>query len=147
MKFAISMSVLFALVLILTFPYAAMSAEKNSIIINFAGKNYVAELEDNATARDILNRMPLSLNLQRYAGHEYFADLPFRPEIAAEKTSRLEAGHLYYWDGGNSFVINYEEFNSAPYKEVHIGKINNAEEICEYLRNANDNISVKIIKK
>lgn len=71
---------------------------------------------------------------------------PVRPEFAAERTSHIQAGHLYYWDGWNAFVINYEESSIEPYKVVHIGKINNADEFCAYLRKANDNISVNINK-
>ena len=134
------------MLLTVIFPYVGFSAEKNYMVINLAGKNYKAELEDNVTVRDILNAMPLSLKMQRYAGHEYYAELPFRPEFASERTSHIKAGHLYYWDGWSAFVINYEESNIAPYKVVHIGRINNADEICENLRNANDNISVNINK-
>ena len=142
----IAMLIMCVIALTLTLPYICISAEKNSITISFAGKNYTAELEDNSTVRDILKGMPLSLDMQRYAGHEYYAELPFRPEFAAERTSLIQAGHLYYWDGWNAFVINYEESNIEPYKVVHLGKINNADEICAYLRKANDNVSVNINK-
>lgn len=140
----IAMLVLCVMLSIAAAPFAGVSSEKNSITINFDRKSYIAELEDNATVRDILGKMPLSLNMQRYAGHEYYAELPFRPEFAAERTSHIKAGHLYYWDGWNAFVINYEESNISPYKVVHLGRINNADEICEDLRNANEIISVNI---
>ncbi len=140
----IAMLILCLIVLIADLPCVSMSAEKNSIVINLDGKNYAAELEDNETVRNILKGLPLSLDIQRYAGHEYYAELPFRPEFAAERTSHIKAGHLYYWDGWNAFVINYEESNIEPYKVVHLGKINNAEEICGYLRKAKDIISVNI---
>lgn len=140
----IAMLVLCVMLSIAAAPFAGVSSEKNSITINFDRKSYIAELEDNATVRDILGKMPLSLNMQRYAGHEYYAELSFRPEFAAERTSHIKAGHLYYWDGWNAFVINYEESNISPYKVVHLGRINNADEICENLRNANEIISVNI---
>lgn len=140
----IAMLILCLIVLIAGLPCVSMSAEKNSIVINLDGKNYAAELEDNVTVRDILEGLPLSLDIQRYAGHEYYAELPFRPEFAAERTSHIKAGHLYYWDGWNAFVINYEEYDITPYKVVHLGKINNADEICAYLRKANDIISINI---
>lgn len=117
------------------------------MVIKLDGKNYTVKLEDNVTVRDILKKMPLSLNMQRYAGHEYYAELPFRPEFAAEKTSHIEAGHLYYWDGWNAFVINYEESDISPYKVIQLGIVNNAEDLCAYLRKTEENINVDVEKE
>ena len=106
--------------------------------VNIGGK------EDNVTAREIAGHLPLKLEMKRYAGHEYFAELPFRPEFSTERTSHIKAGHIYYWDGWNAFVINYEDCDISPYKVVHVGTFTEPEEVCGLLRGADENITVSV---
>ena len=112
-----------------------------NFIIN--GKTYRATINDNKTSQDIIKNLPLSLNYVRYAEHEYYAELPFKPVFGKERTSHILAGHLYYWDGWNAFVINYKECDISPYKVVHIGEIED-KSIVKYLETAEKNISVKV---
>lgn len=86
---------------------------------------------------------PLDLELVRYAGHEYYAELPETPEMSEDTTSHILAGHLYYWDGWNAFVINFEDYDITPYQVVHLGEITD-KEIVEYLRDAGNTINVKL---
>ena len=120
------------------------AAYASSITITTGGKEFSAVPDDNVTAREIFSHLPLSLELGRYADHEYSGALNFKPEFAPERTSHILAGHLYYWDGWNVFVINYEDYNISPYKVVHIGTVNDASGICEYLRGAEDKITVEV---
>ena len=133
-----------ALTISLYFSSAGVAAEKTSMAIKLGDKSYSIEMKDNVTIQDILEKLPLSLNMKRYAGHEYYAELPFRPAFAQEQTSHIQAGHLYYWDGWNAFVINYEESDITPYKVVHLGHVDDAEGICGYLRGADENIDVTV---
>ena len=139
MKFLVA--VLFVL---LSVQYAA-AAEKFSV--NLGGRKFSFEAEDNVTAREIFDKVPLNLKMMRYAEHEYYSELSFKPDFNSEKTSHIEAGHLYYWDGWNSFVINYEEYDISPYKVVHIGKFDEAEEICALLRDADASVNVTVEKE
>ena len=141
------MKFIILVLLVLCIPAAAFSAEKSFISISIEGKNYSAELENNITIREIVKNLPLSLNMSRYAGHEFYSELSFRPEFAPERTSHILPGHLYYWDGWNAFVINYEDSDISPYKVIHIGRIVETEEICNFLRTAEENISVKVSAK
>jgi hypothetical protein len=110
------------------------------VIIN---KKYEVQLDSNATARDIAARLPLQLTLHRYGGHEYYADLPFRPAAAKERTTLLQAGHLYYWPGGNAFVVNFKAFDTAPYEEVHLGEITDPA-VSDILQKSGASVSVEI---
>lgn len=91
--------------------------------IIFDGKDYDVILDNNPTVEDIMEKVPIRLSLVRYAGHEYYDELHFRPIQGEEKTSTVLAGHIYYWDGWNAFVINFEDTDISPYKVVHIGEI------------------------
>ena len=106
-------------------------------------KEYEVELFDSITKDEILSQRPLDLTLSRYAGHEYYAELPSKPTMDSNTTSNILAGHIYYWDGWNAFVINYEDYDISPYKVVHIGEIKD-KSIIEYLENADNEINVKL---
>lgn len=111
--------------------------------ITLDGKNYAVALDDNETVKDIVTHMPLSLSMVRYAGHEYYAELPYTPVFDENRTSDIKAGHVYYWDGWNAFVINYVDYDISPYKAVHIGEITDSS-IVNTLINANENINIQV---
>lgn len=119
--------------------------EKQTMNIVIAGKTYKAIMNDNKTSQDIIKNLPLTLNYVRYAEHEYYAELPFKPVFDKERTSHILAGHIYYWDGWNAFVINYKECDISPYKVVHIGEIED-KSIVKYLETAEKNIFVEVQK-
>lgn len=113
------------------------------VMIN--GTEFETVLDSNVTVDEITSELPLDLTLVRYAGHEYYAELPYTPVFAEERTSHIEAGHIYYWDGWNAFVINYEDYDISPYKVVHIGEITDPS-VSDMLRNAENEIAVKVEK-
>ena len=123
----------------------ATNMEKQTMNFVIAGKTYKASVNDNKTSQDIIKNLPLSLNYVRYAEHEYYAELPLKPVFDKERTSHILAGHIYYWDGWNAFVINYKECDISPYKVVHIGEIED-KSIVKYLETADKNISVEVKK-
>ena len=112
-----------------------------NIVIN--NKKYEVELIDGITAKEIKENLPLDLKLNRYAEHEYSGELPFTPTMDLNSTSKVLAGHLYYWDGWNSFVINYKDLDISPYKVVDLGEIKD-KSIVEILENADRSINVRL---
>lgn len=117
--------------------------KEQTMKIAIEGTEYEVLLDDNKTVKDILTNMPLDLSMVRYAGHEYYAELPFTPVFDENRTSEIKAGHVYYWDGWNAFVINYVDYDIAPYKVVHIGEISDAS-ISDFLTNAEEEISIQV---
>lgn len=106
-------------------------------------KSFDVTLDLNTTTVDILNNLPFELEMVQYAGHEYYGTPPFKPVSDRKQTSLLLAGHIYYWDNWNSFVINYKECDISPFQSVHIGEINDKEGI-EALCRAGKKVIVKI---
>lgn len=119
--------------------------EEVTMNITIGDTTYEVRLDDNETTRDIIGNMPLQMSMVRYAGHEYYSELPFTPAFDSSRTSNIKAGHVYYWDGWNAFVINYEDYDISPYKVVHIGEITDAG-VSHYLSGAEDTISISVTK-
>lgn len=113
--------------------------------ITIGETTYDVALDSNTTVTDIVSKLPLALTMTKYAGHEYYAELPFTPVFDENRTSEIKAGHVYYWDGWNAFVINYEDCNIAPYQVVHIGEITDAG-VSEMLGSADDTIQIQVEK-
>ena len=122
--------------------FTGHSEASPSLSLTLGDKEYHAVLDDNVTVRDIVKHLPLTLDMQRYAGHEYCSDLSFRPEAEQGRTSSLKAGHLYYWEGGNTFVINYKDTDISPYKDVHLGAF--SEDISAELMKSEEHINITI---
>lgn len=97
--------------------------EEKSMKIILNGKSYAITVDHNITTDTILDNLPFTIKVTDYANHEYYGRLPFTPPTAPKQTSKLQAGHIYFWDGWNSFVLNYKETDIAPYQSVHIGEI------------------------
>ena len=113
--------------------------------ININGKDYVAQMDDNATAADIMAMLPATVDMTKFAGHEYYGTLPRAVRTDAPHTSKLQAGHLYYWDGGDTFVINYADYDISPYSSIHIGEITEPAAM-EFLRGAGNKITITLKK-
>lgn len=117
--------------------------EENGMVIVWNGTEYAVQVEDSVTARDIAEKLPMELAMTQYGGHEYYSELDFRPEFAEDRTSQIEAGHIYYWDGWNAFVINYIDWDISPYEVVHIGEITDKSIVDELLQ-ADGDITVTV---
>lgn len=111
--------------------------------IKISGKEYKVKLEDNITTQDLVKNMPLELNMVRYANHEYYDKLPITPRTAAGRTTILKAGYVYYWNGWNSLVINYIDYDISPYQVVPIGEVTDSS-INEVLKNSGEKIAVGV---
>lgn len=97
----------------------------------------------SATLTQILALRPLDLEVVRFAGHEYYAELPETPEARDATTSHLLAGHLYYWGEGNTLVLNFADYDIAPYRSVDLGAFIDPAAIA-YLQNAGDHIHIRL---
>ena len=75
-----------------------------SIIIT-AGKVQVrAELNDNPTAKSIVDALPIKAKAQRWGGEIYFS-IPVTTELENGSREVLEAGELGYWPTGKALCL------------------------------------------
>lgn len=118
-------------------------SEEDGMKLSINGAEYEVVLEQNDTVKDIVKHMPLKLDMVRFAGHEFYSKLSFTPNLAKDRTSKIKAGHVYYWDGWNAFVINYIDSDISPYQVVHIGEIKD-KSICNLLATTTNNIQIEV---
>ena len=121
--------------------FVGVNAMAGEIKINLNDKEYVISVDDNETARNIFENIGGTISLTKYAGHEYTTALGFDVADGDKQTSELLAGHIYYWAPGNAFVINYVDYDIAPYSSIHIGEFID-KSVCDLLQNANDEITL-----
>ena len=106
-------------------------------------KDYEINGADNAICKSLKAMLPLTMNLSRSGGHEYYASLPQELEILwAESTSHVKAGWLYYFKDWKAFALDYKETDIAPYKVYVIGEVSGGIE--NVLENAPGSIEVKV---
>lgn len=106
-------------------------------------KDYEINGSNNAICKSLKAMLPLTMNLSRSGGHEYYASLPQELDISgAESTSHVKAGWLYYFKDWNAFALNFKEMDIAPYKVYVIGEVSG--EIKNVLETAPGSIEVKV---
>lgn len=105
------------------------------IKITIKDKEFTAVFSDNATTKEMIEKMPFEVQMQdlyerelcyRFGGGAFSVD---------ETTSTgYEIGDIAYWPPRGSLVILYEQ-NGEKFERVHLGKI---EQSVESLKNIGD---------
>ena len=111
---------------------------KINLTIN--GNSFTATLDDNETTRELINRLPLELNMSELNGNEkyyYFDDsLPtnsYRP-------GSINTGDIMLY-GNDCLVIFYESFNTT-YSYTRIGRIDNANNLDKVVGSGSVNVRI-----
>ena len=108
-----------------------------TVKVTINDKEYTINLENNETAREFLNHLPLELNMSELNGNEKYVYIDFTLPTNATKPKQISAGDVMIY-GNNCLVIFYETFNTQ-YSYTKIGHIDNLSNL------GNSSISVKFI--
>ena len=97
--------------------------------ITVGNKVLYATLEDNATTRALLKKMPMTLTMQNLYGREMCyrfgaGSLP----TEHLRSDRYEVGYIVYWAPRGSFVILYKQ-NGEEFERQQIGHIDSGTDI------------------
>src|SRR5882724_6424622 len=114
-KDSIASNLLFS-TLLLVGSLAAVDASKASerttnmkIRISVADKVVIASVADNATARDFVSVLPLSVSMKDLFGREKYGDLPKALSENGPRKSKYEVGDIAYWSPDRQFAIYYRQ--------------------------------------
>lgn len=96
---------------------------KVNIIIN--GQNFSATLYDNQTTRELINMLPLTINMSELNGNEKYYYFKDNFTTSSERVGTIKSGDLMLY-GSDCLVLFYDSF-STPYSYTRIGYIDNPE--------------------
>ena len=99
-------------------------AEKNlKLKITASDKILYATLEDNATVRDFIRKLPTTLQMENLYGREMCYHYGAGGLAEAEtRNDGYEVGDIIYWKPRGSFVILYKQ-NGELFERVQLGHV------------------------
>lgn len=100
-----------------------------NIEITVNGHTFSAELYDNDTAKALMERLPLALDMSELNGNEKYCYLSESLPTNSSRPSGIHAGDIMLY-GSDCLVIFYENF-STSYSYTPIGKINDPDGLAE----------------
>ena len=107
----------------------------NQVKVLIDKKGYTINLEDNETAKEFVNMLPLELNMNELNGNEKYIYLDTTLPTNSTNPKRINVGDVMLY-GNNCLVIFYKSFDTS-YSYTKIGHIDNLPNL------GNDSISVK----
>ena len=79
------------------------------IRISIADKVVIATVADNATARDFVSVLPLSVSMKDLFGREKYGDLPKALSENGPRKNTYEVGEITYWSPDHQFAVYYHQ--------------------------------------
>ena len=114
-------------------PEMAQESEESTmkIRISAGGENFTATLDSTQSANELVERLPMTLDMSELNGNEKFCylDAPFTS--AASRVGQINAGDIMLF-GDDCLVIFYESF-ATGYSYTQLGRIDDASGLAEAL--------------
>ena len=100
---------------------------KMTVTIN--GEEFSATLEDNETVRELLTRLPLTIEMEDLNGNEKYYYLDESLPTDATNVGRIETDDIMLF-GSDCLVLFYKSFET-PYSYTRVGKIDDVDNLEE----------------
>ena len=113
----------------------SIGKDTSKMKVNIDGKEYTINLEDNATAKKLLELAPLEVTMKELNGNEKYVYLNDSFPVDSYKPEHIEQGDVMLFDNG-CLVIFYKSFDTS-FSYTKIGHIDNLPDL------GDDSISVK----
>ncbi len=107
----------------------------NQVKVLIDKEAYTINLEDNETAKEFINMLPLELNMNELNGNEKYVYLDRKLPVNPSNINKINSGDVMIY-GNDCLVIFYKSFDTS-YSYTKIGHIDNLPNL------GNDSISVK----
>lgn len=120
------------------------SAEKmtaSKVKMNIGGREFTICLEDTEAARELVKRLPLSLEMTELNGNEKYVNLASPLPTSVEKVGKIETGDVMLW-GDDCLVVFYKSFVTS-YSYTRIGRVTNADDLAKAVGKGNVTIDFK----
>lgn len=109
------------------------------ITVSIGGKVYQAHLYDNDAARELVERMPLELDMEELHGNEKFYYLPESLPTDAENIGSIHTGDLMLY-GSDCLVLFYEDFQTS-FNYTRIGYLEEPDGLSDVLGSESARVS------
>jgi hypothetical protein len=119
-----------------------MNKEKLTLYLIIGEIKFSATLENNETTKELLQRLPLEIEMKELNGNEKYYYFDERLPRNASLVNKINVGDIMLF-GDNCLVIFYQSF-ATSYSYTKLGKIDNPDSLAEVL--GSGNIKVKIMK-
>ncbi len=118
-----------------------MSTEQK-IKITVGSKTFTATLENNASAKELVERMPFTVNMQELNGNEKYYQFPDSFPSDPSSFDTIKAGDLMLYQS-NYLVVFYEN-HSTTYDYTRLGVIDNADGLAEALGSGSAQVTFEV---
>ncbi len=112
---------------------------KINVIIN--GKNFSATLYDNKTVKELINKLPLTINMSELNGNEKYYYFNDNFTTLPERVGTIKSGDLMLY-GSDCLVLFYDSF-STSYSYTKIGYLDNPEGLKNIVGNGTVNVVIE----
>lgn len=112
-------------------PAAPAAPSGETLVISVNGRDFTAALEDNASARALAERLPMTISMEEHNGNEKYFNLAQDLPSAPERPGSIQAGDLMLY-GPDGLVLFYEDLDST-YAYTRLGRIADPEGLAEAL--------------
>lgn len=107
-----------------------MSTEQK-IKITVGSKTFTATLENNASAKELVERTPFTVNMQELNGNEKYYQFPDSFPSDPRSFDTIKAGDLMLYQ--SDYLVVFYENHSTTYDYTRLGVIDNADGLAEAL--------------
>lgn len=104
---------------------------KQKIKITVGSKTFMATLENNASAKELVERMPFTVNMQELNGNEKYYQFPDSFSSDPRSFDTIKAGDLMLYQ--SDYLVVFYEDHSTTYDYTRLGVIDNADGLAEAL--------------
>lgn len=105
--------------------------QMKEITIEAGGQQFRASIYDNETTQVLMERLPMTLNMEELHGNEKFYYLDEELPTKAERIERIRTGDIMLF-GSDCLVLFYDDF-STSYSYTRIGHIEDGEAFADAL--------------
>lgn len=116
--------------------------ENMKLNIKIGDNNFTATLEDNETTRELVNKLPLTINMSELHGNEKYYYFDESMPTNSERVGNINTGDLMLY-GSDCLVLFYESF-STSYSYTRLGHIDNPEGLANVVGSGNVEVTFEI---
>lgn len=118
-----------------------MSTEQK-IKITVGSKIFMATLENNASAKELVERMPFTVNMQELNGNEKYYQFPDSFPSDPRSFDTIKAGDLMLYQ--SDYLVVFYENHSTTYDYTRLGVIDNADGLAEALGSGSAQVTFEV---